>query len=210
MPQWTWYGDPIYAYRNNRGQFASQREIWSWADASIASTADTTSFMTVGLADHSIPVNLWQATMRTQIKNETFRQYMAGLGGRSALTQQDYGSIGGMLSEQYRHLDAFAAKIAAGEYSDKQITAISRMYIRSAREAFERAAGRSRGIPQMPAYPGDGSTICKTNCGCHWRYTRRGDEWHAFWTLGVVEHCVGCLEHADEWFPYIVPVEETQ
>jgi hypothetical protein len=189
MGRWIWYGDPIFAYRNNRGQFASQREIWSWADASIASTGDSISFMTAGLADHSTPINWWQETMRTQIKHETFRQYMAGLGGRSALTQQDYGSIGGMLSEQYRHLDSFAAKIAAGEYSDKQITAISRMYIRSAHEAFERAAGRARGLPPMPAYPGDGNTRCLTNCACHWRYTKRGNEWHCYWTLSVVEHC---------------------
>jgi len=65
-----------------------------------------------------------------------------GRGGLGAMTQADWGSIGGMLKEQYRYLAEFAKAIAEGKLSEAQILARSRMYINSSREAFERAKAR--------------------------------------------------------------------
>ena len=43
---------------------------------------------------------------------------------------------------------------------EAQISARSQMYMNSAREAYERANMRASGVADLPAYPGDGSTIC--------------------------------------------------
>jgi hypothetical protein len=110
--------------------------------------------------------------------------------------------MGGVLGDQYQHLDEFAARIAAGQYSEKQIAAISRMYINSTREAFERAGARIRGF-DLPAYPGDGKTACLTNCRCHWEHHFRNSRWESYWVLGVAEHCDDCVSNAGEWNPYI-------
>ncbi|HUV53545.1 MAG TPA: DUF559 domain-containing protein [Dehalococcoidia bacterium] len=65
-----------------------------------------------------------------------------------------------MIAEQYKHLDGFAAEIAAGELSEKMIASRSEMYILSAREAFNRAGAHARGIvsDDLPAFPGDGTS----------------------------------------------------
>lgn len=95
---------------------------------------------------------------------------------------------------------------------EAQIAARSRMYVRSAREAYERANARTRGAPELPAYPGDGSTVCLTNCACHWELEPVEDEatgeiveWEAYWTLGMTEHCPDCLERAEMWNPLRIP-----
>lgn len=76
---------------------------------------------------------------RAEIKREYIRQYLAGIGGREMMTPSDWGSIGGMIGEQYRYLNGFIDAIASGDLSEAQITARAGMYINSAREAFEKA-----------------------------------------------------------------------
>ena len=93
-------------------------------------------------ASGQIDAAAWEAQMREQIKYAYIQQYLLGRGGRGAMTQADWGSIGGMLKEQYGHLSEFAKLIADGKLSEAQILARSRMYINSSREAFERAKQR--------------------------------------------------------------------
>jgi len=154
---WTWHGDPLYRYRNDQtGRFASQQEIWDWGEDSMESNATATK----PLAVSPINVSQWQQDMRDRVKAEYIRQYELGKGGRSNMTAQDWGSVGGMIADQYRYLDDFAEEIAAGKLSSAQIAMRSQMYILSAREAYERASGRVRGLPDMPEYPGSGNTQC--------------------------------------------------
>lgn len=163
----------------------------------------------------------WEAAMRAEIKREYIRQYLLGIGGEGSMTAQDWGSIGGMIADQYRYLDDFADLVAAGELSEGQIRARAAMYVNSAREAFERAQARAWGIPEgaLPAYtdgrtayPGDGQTICLTNCNCSWVLTDVYDDdgaligWDCYWTLGPVktDHCDDCETNASKWNPFEV------
>lgn len=205
---WIWVGPPTYRYRDtDTGKFVSQQQIIDWSDESILSTADTVRLSVQVLESGTI--GDWQQFMRDTITKEITRQYLLGIGGKNAMTPSDYGSIGGMVAEQFRYLDDFVANIADGKYSLTQIAAYAAMYIKSAREAFERASAKVRGIPDMPAYPGDGSScLGLTNCGCHWEYHFRKGRWECYWKLGATEHCELCLQHAQEWSPLIVEREE--
>jgi hypothetical protein len=112
----------------------------------------------------------WEAQMREEIKAEYIRQYMLGRGGRGNMTSEDWGSIGGMLAEQYRYLKDFAKLVQEGKLSEAQIRARSAMYVNSAREGFER--GQARANP---------------------------DAIDVIWVLGPVktEHCADCVAFAD-------------
>ena len=107
------------------------------------------------------------------------------------------------------------------ELHEAQIAARSRMYVSSAREAFERGKRRAAGAPELPAYPGDGTTICLSRCRCMWdlQQARENDEtvrWRCFWVLDpLAEHCsseeedeegrpLGCLQRAVLWNPLII------
>ncbi len=131
-----------------------------------------------------------------EMKGEYIRQYLLGIGGADKMTASDWGSIGGMLREQYRYLKGFADSLVG--LSERQIAARIAMYINSAREAFERAkrkaasgATQERWVMDPEAehcvdcvdydsqgwqpigtfpFPGDGSTECLTNCRCHKEY----------------------------------------
>ena len=207
MPQWTWYGPPVYRYRDERGRFVALNTIQDWASQSISNSQAAMGDLAAQLSDGSISLQQWQTEMRARLRQDMIQQYTLGRGGIGEMTPQDNGSIGGVLAEQYRYLDGFAERIAAGQHSEAQIAALSRMYFNSTHEAFERAMARSRGFPDdvLPAYPGDGgSCLGLTNCGCHWDYHYVNGRWECTWTLGVTEHCELCLDHAATWAPLIV------
>ena len=90
-----------------------------------------------------LDVGSWQSIMRQEIKTRYIQQYLAGRGGVGAMTQADYGSIGGMIADQYRYLDGFARDIAEGKLTEKQIAMRSEMYLNSSRESYERAQKRA-------------------------------------------------------------------
>jgi hypothetical protein len=114
------------------------------------------------LFDDAITLGRWETDMRQIIKDTYIQCYLMGIGGEGQLSQKDFGSIGGMLADQYRYLNGFAQEIADGKLTPAQIEARIQMYINSARESYSRARARSYGIPdgKLPAHPGDGRTRC--------------------------------------------------
>ncbi len=95
------------------------------------------------VASGEMSVGAWHQNMRDEIRRNVIEQYLAGRGGTGPMTAKDYGSIGGVVADQYRYLDPFAAEVAAGNLSAGQIAMRSVMYINSAREAYERAQRRA-------------------------------------------------------------------
>lgn len=142
----------------------------------------------------------FRSLFREELKREYIRQYLIGIGGRGQMKPEDWGSVGGMLADQYRYMEGFLDEIMAGNLSEAQIIARARMYINSTREAFERAHGRnaeklgmseekwiidpaaencpdclqnaSQGWQPIGTFPkpGSGATQCLTNCHCHLIY----------------------------------------
>lgn len=105
-----------------------------------------------------------------EIKREHIRQYLLGIGGRDQMTPADWGSIGGMLSEQKKYFNGFIDAIATGDLTEGQIANRASMYLNSAREAFEKA---NRKVNLAAGY----------------------DE--VLWVLNPpAENCVGCQEFA--------------
>ena len=96
-----------------------------------------------GLISGKMTLGVWETAIRQQLKTEYIQQYLLGIGGARNITQKDYGSIGGMLREQYRYLNGFAHEIADGKLTPAQIENRLNMYFNSARESFERGRARS-------------------------------------------------------------------
>lgn len=176
-----------------RDAFLSKPE---WSAFSEKSAAD--------VASGAASVQRWQLNFREQLRRAYVNEYVAARGGLGAMTQADWGRLGGMLKEQYTWMNRFAEQMARGELTEGQVRVRMQMYFDSAREAHSRAHAASWRI-ELPAHPGDGSTICKTNCKCAWdlRETEMGVD--AYWTLGVAEHCPDCMDRAGKWNPYHAP-----
>lgn len=164
----------LQRYRDTAtGRFASSAEVRGWGQGSMDDSADHARGMAGALAERDITLGQWERNMREQIKEEYIKQYLLGRGGRDLMTAVDWGSVGGMCADQYRYLDGFAAEIAAGNLSEKQIAARSEMYLRSSREAFERARGRAQ-----------------------------PDVTEVRWNVTAAESCVDCIAYDDMgWQP---------
>ena len=160
------------------------------------------------LAAGGISLGEWQSQMRQALKDAHIQMYVLGVGGTGQLTQQDYGRIGGILQEQFRYLDGFAAEIARGGLTAAQIRARAAMYAQAAREAYERGKARAWNVVgALPAYPGDGNSACLVNCKCYWEFEETKAGVNAYWRLGAAEHCTDCVQNSQTWAPFLVPGE---
>jgi len=204
---WRWNPDAYRYYNEDNGQFIKFEVVMSFVDQSILGSHNAMETMGYMVSDGMLSPMDWHQGMRAEIKREYIRQYILGIGGLDQMTQADWGSIGGMLKEQYGWLNGFTDQL--GELSEKQIIARSAMYSNSAREAFERAHSRTAakwGADEElwvldPAadncpdcvelslmgwqpidtfkFPGQGATQCLTNCKCSkiYRNSVTGEEW---------------------------------
>lgn len=150
MP-YSW--DPrIARYRDDdTGRLVKRSIVLQTVDGSIAASTTAqpvtidgivtagSDFLAQAVGNGLMDPNDWRNLMRGEIKREYIRQYALGIGGLEQMTPARWGSIGGMLAEQYRYLDGMTAEIAAGQLSEGQIRTRARMYINSAREGYERA-----------------------------------------------------------------------
>lgn len=203
-------------YRDERGRFLSRDTAITLHDTAITNAGDAVTRLAGLVANGQISPADWRERMRHEIKIAYIQQYVAARGGVSQMTQRDWGSIGGMIREQYRYLDGFVDAIANADppLSEGYIAARARMYTNSTREGSERGHARGRGLPNgaLPAWPADGSTACLSNDRCHWEIEDEVDadgnviRWLAYWRLSASEHCDDCIDRAAAWSPFVVDV----
>ena len=102
-----------------------------------------------------------------------------------------------------------AAWVADIEAAGKVVGGVYRatMYAQSLEQVYQRAflaaKGAQVGLPDLPAYPRDGSTRCRTNCNCTWSaIERKSDtEYRVTWKIRPGENCDDCLSRAKNWKP---------
>jgi hypothetical protein len=173
-------------------------------DIYIERKLDFTSTLTKSLFDGNINIQQWTLNFRQELKTLYINEYLSARGGVNAMTQADWGRLGGMLKRQYAYMNNFAREIANGQLTEKQIAARMQLYFNSATQAYERGKSVAAGIPQMPQYPGDGRTQCRTNCKCTWEYVETESAWECYWRLHEAEHCPDCVQNSITWNPLVI------
>lgn len=134
---WAWNAKAGRYYNTGTGRFLSNAKALEFVQASADAAGVATDLLAEYVSEGLVSPTHWKAMMRQEIKTEYIRQYELGIGGRGRMLPADWGSTGGMIGDQYRYLEAFAADLP--NLSEAQIRARARMYINSGREAYERA-----------------------------------------------------------------------
>jgi len=204
---WKW-NPAVARYQDiETGRFIAKAKVLGYCKDPALATGTATDALATMVTDGLLGPAEWRIAFRAEIKREYIRQYVLGKGGLEQMTQVDWGSIGGMLKEQYGWIPGFEEQLL--DMTEDQIAARSRMYINSGREGYERARARVAdehgydeeiwiidpgaencqdcldfaGMGWQPVgtfpFPGDGSTACLTNCKCSksYRNTETGEEW---------------------------------
>lgn len=147
--QWVWVPS-VQRYRDlSTGRFLPRVQVLGYVDAAVAASSNASSLLGTYAAQGVLSPADFGDLFRQQLKQTYIQQYLLGRGGVSQMTAADWGSIGGMLREQGRHLDDLLAQLARGEISEAQLQARLQMYVNSSREAYERA--RARGMKSIGA-----------------------------------------------------------
>ena len=206
-PDWTWDGKRYHDAVT--GQFVGPKDFVRLRDEYIDLQQYRVSNISEMVANGSISREEFIVRMRESVRSTYVNEYALGRGGKNVVTREEWLRIGRDCKEQYRYLNRFADQIEAARasgkpFSPEYIANRSKMYIDSATKEFERARAEAVGVPSLPAYPGDGQTVCTVNCRCNWEIEETDTGWDCTWTLGQAEHCTDCLVNADKWAPLVI------
>jgi hypothetical protein len=144
-------------------------------------------------------------TLKAGLTSQQISDLAAGGGAyleelAALLTPEELKTLTDIAKEQAGYLSVFADALDALTISE--IIRRAEMYLEATRQGFEQGKSAAYGIV-LPAYPGDGSTPCLSNCRCYWQI-ESGDAILAYWRLGSADHCPTCSQRSQEWNPYIV------
>ena len=146
----------------------------------------------------------WREAMQNEIEALYIQSFVLGFGGGlDMIGEADWQRLQAVLDQHYQYLDKFTRDM--GQMSEAQAAARAALYAQSAYQAYsvgyEQKVGGGR--LHLPAYPGDISTECGSNCRCHWRIANRSDGGcDCFWEIDAqAESCKDCWERAEKWWP---------
>ena len=228
---WRWL-ERSHRYRNRKDSTVINDGKWvELRDDFTDAMHSPTTLVTNEMMDRDITLHEWARRMAVLIRDSHLALFMFGCGGYNGISQDGVISIETALRGQYDFLRSFAQQIIdknrGGDRQEDETGAFavlrpflrggiinrSILYIESATGSAERGRATTYGkmTEELPAYPGDGSTICMTRCRCHWRFNFSpegggGSVIHAFWRLRARDrrNCFTCLQRARDWNPYRV------
>jgi hypothetical protein len=197
--------------RKDNGQFVGTSRMVEERDQYLEKEKQINLELSQKLFNREIDI----ATFERQFKRNLVRvytvQYIMAKGGRANMTQRDWGILGAAIKKQYVYANQFMLELAAGRYTENQFRVVANrmgLYTDSSSQMYERGKTEliSGGTLVLPAYPGDGSTICMSRDRCHWRHIETDTQWESYWTLEAgAKHCDTCVGRASEWNPLINP-----
>lgn len=203
---WEWDAS-ARRYRDTRsGKYLSVGRVKELRDTYIAHQSERAASLARKVASGDMTVQAWLKEKRALVKTVHAAEYALGRGGRNAMTKRDWGRVGAAVKKQYKYLQGFAEDMADGKLSAGQIEARSKLYVASATVAHERGNAAAHGEPDLPAYPGDGSTECFANCRCAWHIEQDDEEYRATWKAkddGAT--CDDCERRGQDWNPLTIP-----
>ncbi len=153
-------------------------------------------------------ISKFRGAIAGQLKSASRRMVEIGWSDGNGAGDVPYSIASAYFDEQAGFLGDFVIQISEARGARKLPGGAFRaaMYGESLGQCYQRAYFKARGsradLPNLPAYPRDGSTVCLTNCRCQWTVKKVSEVFYeARWKLGAAEHCPQCLKRGREWNP---------
>lgn len=162
------------------------------------------TLLTQRMAAGEIGVSEWRLLLEAEIRMLHATALLIARGGMAYLQPRDPITVERLVSVQLTYLDMFAHAISPPTpFSSALAEARARMYAGAALATYYRVYADSLGLPELPRYPGDGSTACLSRCRCRLRIDALGDgDFDVWWVIdALAEHCPDCVELTRTWSP---------
>lgn len=205
MPDYEWSAS-AHRYREKAsGKFLAEKTVRAYRNDFLDAQKSTVEDLAARLSDQKLSLSAWESAMREHVKSVFVAEAALGRGGRNAMTQSGWGHVGAALKEQYGFLRGFAEEIGRGTLSEAQIVARGQMYVGASVQAFERGKAASYGDLSLDQYPGDGQSVCLSQCRCFITVSETDTQWKVTWhTAGSGETCADCRAQASAWNPLVI------
>lgn len=161
-----------------------------------------------GLAQGRIDLDTWQSLMQQEIRRHHLAASLAGNGGVDPSEAVRVGQQ--RASEQIAYLNKWADEMRDGSFpvdAEARIRQRAKLYGGAGNATFSDGRAASFGVT-LPQRPGDGRTVCLTNCKCALDFEEDDAEVRVYWRLGVAEHCPDCVGMAARWNPLRLPKQQ--
>jgi hypothetical protein len=172
------------------------------AEKFVASQQEILADLMTALIDKRITAEEWLTRMKEVLAVGHTTAALLGLASEEIPPDVER-ELEAIVARQEEYLDGFYADIVGVPsliVLMAELLRRVRMYAGSMNGTYWYAAyNRLR----LPALPGDGTSICMTNCKCLWRihlYSEGNAD--CYWELGEADHCYTCKTRAEEWSPY--------
>lgn len=194
------YDQTLHGYRQN-GTPVTETTILEHIDIFNAELSARLRRITESFRRGKMTAAAYRTESRRIIKEAHLLSYIVGHGGRASMTLSDWGRVGYYLRSQYAYFANFMSEMDSLTVPEAQARAD--YYIDASHASYYRGRAAGVGI-SLPAYPGDGTTLCRTGCKCGWTFQFNEDgSVYAYWNLGVAEHCADCVARSQLWSPYV-------
>lgn len=162
--------------------------------------------LTQRMIEGHLPIPDWQAQMSKEVRLLLATSAAIARGGLAGVTPDDTLLVQRAAAIQDDYLGRWARSIADPTPTPLAF-ALTRagMYAGSATSVFYQIQTLAMGLPDLPRYPGDGSTECLTYCKCRLRIDQlEGDRnYDVYWLIDIVaEHCPDCIALGTSWSPF--------
>ncbi len=206
--RWVYRNAKYKFYDTTKKRYLSDRDVRRLLNQYLDAQKAAVDNLSAQVESGDLDLYDWVQKMRLELRQTYWTAYVLGKGGMGQMYEADTLVLSTLLREQYRYLNDFASSFGEGDLSMAQVAARARLYIASARRAFERARVAARGMPELPQYPGDGNTRCGVNCLCTLRFVEFDDHWEVYWERHASESCEDCVGLSEQWNPLVVEKEE--
>lgn len=142
---WGWNAQAGRYVDLETGRFIPREFVFDQVDAAIQTFALEGEDFIVGAIRQGVPLEVVERVLMEEIKDGYINSYVAGRGGRAAMTSRDWGIVGRIIREKYVFVRQFMADVAiAGRMSEAQLINRWSMYYSNMTEGMWRGDQESQ------------------------------------------------------------------
>jgi hypothetical protein len=201
----AWVFDPSKRVYRDGERVVTEKQLLALRNAiADGMTAESTS-LAQRLVDGVLSLVEWARGFADVLRHGIGASFLLGRGGRSQVSAADSAVLDRLIGEQLDFARGFATELApaldAGTATVEGVAARSALYSGASVQAFDHGRAGAWSL-DLPYFPADHGTSCKSNCRCEWSIEEFDDRIEATWyTAGDDGVCDGCRARGNQYGP---------